>query len=80
MLLNNFFDCRLLAKICIITIYNEPTDFPESIIARLFDANVATDYYCIADTLEEMRTLIPQYMVNIGRMPEDDPVIIEVWI
>lgn len=80
MLLDNFFGCRLLAKICIITIYNEPSDYPECIIARLFDANIATQYHVIADTLEEMRTLIPQDMVNIGRMAEDDPVIIEVWV
>lgn len=35
----------------------------------------------LADTLEAVRSLVPPWAgYNLGRMPGDDPVIVEVWI
>ena len=33
----------------------------------------------LCSTLEQARDTIPEDKVNIGRFPDDDPVIYEVW-
>lgn len=67
-------------------VYNHPSDFPEGWVARRndFDMNIkeirmTSDIY-VADTLEECRAILPRGLTNIGRQPEDDPKIYEVWI
>jgi hypothetical protein len=34
----------------------------------------------VGETLEEVRDALPPGLYNIGRMKNDDPVILEVWI
>lgn len=71
---------------CQYAIYQRPVDYPTKFVVRRWDViegrahpkphpRVAT-----ATTLEEARALIPDHCVNIGRAPDDDPVIAEVWV
>lgn len=66
------------------TIYERPSDFPNDFVVRRcvasadgvkFDLEAQT-----APTLEEARKLVPPFLYNIGRKPDDDPVIVEVWV
>jgi len=33
-----------------------------------------------ADSLEEIRKFVPPGLTNLHRQPNDDPVIVEVWV
>jgi len=66
-------------------VYDHPADFPNTYVARQHIIGIsgqeATDRTMEADTLESIRAA----MVNLGltcitRSPEDDPVIVEVWL
>ena len=61
-------------------IYDNPLDVPGKFVLRHWINENPTKTMYIADTLDEIRTKVPQGLVNIGRMPEDDPKIKEVWI
>jgi endonuclease V-like protein UPF0215 family len=77
------FDIRRITKrtrLPLICVYKSPADYPGKYIARLWDVDIPTELIAKADTLEEIRKAIPAEMVNLGREPEDDPVIIETWI
>lgn len=63
-------------KLPMITVYKHP----EQYVARVWDANRPTHLIALADTLDELREAIPQGMYNLGRQPQDDPCIMEVWI
>lgn len=67
-------------KLPMITVYKHPEDYPEQYVARVWDANRPTHLIALADTLDELRETIPQGMYNLGRQPQDDPCIVEVWI
>lgn len=68
------------------TIYDHPKDHPDSFVARLWivelDAKliIATSDMFVADTLEELRSLLPLGLTRLSRYPGDDPVIIEAWL
>lgn len=66
------------------TIFYNPADFPGKYVVRLFDGETPTKLVCVKDTLEEARATIPHgppvEYINMGRHPEDDPVIVEVWM
>ena len=68
------------ARMPMICIYDHPTDYPSSYVARVWDANYPTHLVALADTLEEIRAKIPPNMTKLPPMKEDDPVIVEVWI
>ena len=61
-------------------IYDKPIDIPEKFVARKFINDNPTKTMYIDDTLEGIRKKIPAGLVNIGRYPDDDPKIVEVWI
>jgi hypothetical protein len=63
-----------------IVIYKNPSDCPDKYVARLWELGNPTMCVVIGDTLEAVRKPIPEQYVNIGRNPNDDPVIVEVWI
>jgi hypothetical protein len=63
-----------------IVVYERPTDYPNSYIARLFDLAQPTEVYMQADTLAEIRAGLPLHMVMIERQPQDDPHILEIWV
>jgi hypothetical protein len=81
----NAFDMKKISKnikVPIICIYDKPKDYPNKIVARLWDGykRVPTNMVIVADTLDEMRQLKPNDMGVIPRYPNDDAVIVETWI
>lgn len=65
----------------IITVYKNPTDYPDKYVARVFDVNKATNLAAVADTYEGLLEAIPTgNMVRLERNPQDDPVIVETWV
>jgi hypothetical protein len=62
------------------TIYDRPSDYPESFVARKFIVS-PTDEVIVRDTLAEVREAIgSRALVRIERSPLDDPKIVEVWL
>ena len=65
-------------------IYDHPSDYPHNFVVRRwdvydgFDVPVPNGNPVLAETLEGARAAVPPGLVNIGRMPGDDPVILEV--
>ncbi|MEN2749265.1 hypothetical protein [Sphingomonas sp. T9W2] len=67
------------------TITANPNDYPGQHVARrhvIMPAEEAgpTDDLRIADNLDQVREQLPAGLVNLGREPTDDPVIVESWI
>jgi len=66
------------------TVYDHPRDYPAHFVARRWVAAggdvIPTDDMFIADTLDELRALLPPGMVCFPRMPLDDPKIVECWM
>jgi len=65
-------------------VYDHPRDMPDYFIARLWEVEAgkttATPILRAAPTLDEVRAMLPHGLVNIGRMPEDEPQIVEIWV
>ena len=64
----------------IITIYKNPSDYPNLYVARLFDLEKSTKIITTADNLITIRQKIPKHLERIRRDNEDDPIIIESYI
>lgn len=69
------------------TIYKHPRDYPQHYVARRSEIGgqpgsgiKITDDMFTADTLNELRALLPLGLVCIPRLEHDDPVIVEVWM
>jgi hypothetical protein len=66
------------------TIYDHPRDYPDCFVARKWLAQrggvVATTEMFTADTLDELRALLPPGLTCLARLPGDEPQIVEVWI
>jgi hypothetical protein len=68
----------------IVTIYDHPFDAPDGFAVRYWDVEpgkvlpgkLVTSF----PTLEAAREHVPRGLVNIGRTPEDDPKVVEVWV
>ncbi|MFD3445572.1 hypothetical protein ACFDTO_13320 [Microbacteriaceae bacterium 4G12] len=63
-----------------ITVYQNPTDFKETYVARLFNLQQPTEYVVAKNSLAEIRNAIPDSFRKIDRSPEDDPAIVEIWL
>ena len=65
-------------------VYDRPPDYPESFVARKTVTGVSivtmTDEMFTADTLDELRALLPPGLYRIHRFEQDDPKIVEVWL
>jgi len=65
-------------------IYENPSDFPGQFVVRKWIISageaVPTNEHWTAKTLEEARGHVPPWLACLTRSPEDDPVIVEVWI
>ncbi|HEV3443734.1 MAG TPA: hypothetical protein VG099_03775 [Gemmataceae bacterium] len=61
-----------------------PSDFPKKFVLREHRVSGTWQFFmneCIlCDTLDQARRMLPAGLVNIGRYPDDDPVIVEVWL
>jgi hypothetical protein len=66
------------------TIYKQPSDYPDSYVARRFEINhiglTPTSDMFAADTLRELRALLPLGLACIQRDGHDDPKIVESWL
>jgi hypothetical protein len=75
---NRFHDDDTLA---IWTVYDHPTDFPDSYVARRFLLERPTRTVMIEPTLDALRSKLAALgLVRLARSPEDDPKIVEVWL
>jgi hypothetical protein len=76
----------LQPSVALWVIYDHPTDFPDHFVVRKWNrmggsTTLAEGLNCWqACSLEEARRFIPPEAINIGRLKQDDPVIVEVWI
>ena len=68
----------------IFTIYRNPLDYPNKWVVRrmwITTAGLVPDKHAdTADTLEAVRLFVPPGLHWIQPDPEDDPVIVEMWI
>jgi hypothetical protein len=75
-----------LDELSLWTIYDHPSDLPNSFVARRFNARDGkpTADFVVADTLDEVRALVQgccDYVLHcIPRSPGDDAVIVESWL
>lgn len=66
-------------------VYFNPSDFPGLYVLRAqrpcSNGEIEKSPGALtADTLDEIRELIPPGLTRIPRFPEDDPVIVECWL
>ena len=64
----------------IITIYKNPSDYPNLYIARIFDFGNRTNTITTANSLIAIRKKMPKHLERIRRDNEDDPIIIESYV
>jgi hypothetical protein len=65
------------------TVYDHPRDYPQHYVARRTEIgvpSVVTKDMFVADTLDEVRALLPPGLHRLPRYENDDPVIVEVWL
>jgi len=62
------------------TVYMNPKDYPGKFVARCWDLDKPTTNVIVADTLEEVRALLPPGLICMPRDVADDGVIVETWI
>lgn len=66
------------------TVYDHPIDYPDLFVARRFRIVAGLDPIAepgviMGATLDEVRALLPQGLICLGRAPGDDPAIVETW-
>ena len=67
------------------TVYDHPSDYPDSYVARRFDVDAdgprPSDQVIAAPELAIIRKSLHAFgLVPLGREPGDDPKIVETWI
>lgn len=67
------------------TVYAGPLDYPDHFVARKFlvgchNQAIATNDMFVADTIEEVRALLPPGLTRMARTPSDDVRIVESWL
>jgi hypothetical protein len=69
-------------------IYEDPSDYPGMYVVRRFKIGRADgksvivedpEPMIVTDSLDQAREVIPAGAYCLGRHPDDDPVIYEVW-
>jgi hypothetical protein len=66
-------------------VYASPRDYPGQFVARKFLITRAlgpavTDDMFVAESLDEVRALLPTGLYCLPRQKHDDPVIVETWL
>jgi hypothetical protein len=69
--------CRNHALVAWVVMFDLPA-YPERYAARLA-TSTASPYLLFADSLAEIRELLPPGMVRSERMPADPPEVVEIW-
>lgn len=69
-------------KMLIAVIYENPLDFPEKFVIRIFDMDKATNIVLLRDSLEECRKECIDGCLHtiIPREDDDDDCIVESWV
>lgn len=66
------------------TIYKSPFDYPDKYVVRQHIVRsgvvVASPKCVVVWTLADARKQVPHGLVNLGRMDEDEPQIVETWV
>ena len=67
------------------TVYAGPADYPDHFVARKFlvgrhNQAIATQDMFVADSIDEVRALLPPGLVCFVRAPSDDLCIVESWL
>ncbi|MES2157510.1 MAG: hypothetical protein V4512_06870 [Pseudomonadota bacterium] len=77
-------DSPAVALLTMWVITENPTDHPGRFVARQWiigrNRTSATAEHHIADTLEQVRAMLPPFLTMIPRDSRDDRVIVESWI
>lgn len=77
-------DLRTISNFPMISIYSNPKDYQGKYVARVFDIGPgevrATRYIMVSENLEELRNAMPAGFFSVGKTPEDDPELLEVWL
>ena len=62
-------------------VYDHPSDFPGSYVARRWEGELPTDAVMVAPDLETLRGMLADFgLVCLARHPGDDPKIVEAWL
>lgn len=64
----------------IISIYDNPKDYPGHFVARLFDFSEPTKWILVKGSIDEIRAAIPKNMVRFPRCEYDDEKIVESYL
>lgn len=67
-------------KLPLITIYDNASDYPNKFVARLFIMDKPTRIVAIADTLEAIRSTIPEGLYRMDKDKYDLPSIVETYL
>jgi len=66
------------------TLYDHPRDHPDAFVARrhiiVAGATAPTPDMFVADSLAELRALLPPGLVCVPRSALDEPSIVESWL
>jgi hypothetical protein len=76
---------EFVGELEIFVIYERPRDYPEHFVMRRWavssDKKIqATDYFRLADSLDEARSYVPAHCIRVERDPKDEPQVVESWI
>lgn len=71
---------ELVSKMPVFVVYQNPSDFPEQYVVRLFDLDRATIMVMLDTRLYQIRERLPAGLIRMNRSYGDDPSIVEVWI
>jgi hypothetical protein len=75
-----------MSSLAMWVVYDHPTDYPNSFVARRFDVDAAgpkpSASIIIAPDLEKLQDVLEFEMglVKLMRSPGDDPKIVETWL
>ena len=62
-------------------IYDHPSDFPDTWVARRFVNDKVTSDVLVSTDLDTLRRHFARLgLVRLDRNPADDPVIVETWL
>lgn len=73
-------DIITVNKLHIWVVYRHPKDFPDKFVARRFILDKPTQEIKTAESLDEIRNMLPLGLICFERHPTDDAVIVETWI
>ena len=62
------------------TVYDHPKDYPNDFVVRVWNYDKPTKIVHTGKTLEDARRHIPDGLIKLDRLPQDDPCIVEVWL